>query len=828
MTQKLFLLILLPYTVCWGQSVLTTPIESTRSVQNSTAAASPDAETPNQAFRSGGEKTYTDGAGAKLPPFTTPNPAPSRIVGPLTTKSDFERFAEDGTGRRLPVYGRRLFDEVPTTFAPVERVPVPADYVLGPGDELLIRAWGKIDLDSRVTVDRNGQVYLPKLGTLNVAGLRYDQLEGYLHSAVSALFKDFELNVAMGQLRSIQIFVLGCARQPGSYTVGSLSTLVNALFASGGPSATGTMRHIQLRRGNRTLIEFDVYDLAQKGDKSHDVQLLPGDVIYIPHVGAQVAITGSVNEPGIYELKDEMTVAAALEGAGGLTSLAGAQRALLERIENRNARVVEEFPLDTQGMRRQLADGDLLRIFPLSPKFENAVMLRGSVAQPGRYAWKAGMHVSDLIPSQEFLVTRDFWNGQNELVPGSVDHAFRTERADQSINPRPDQFMNQRSEQSENPRPDQFMDQRPDQFGNQGIDRNTNEHPGQSISHSPNQYENPLTNQLVTARTSMIESVGKNSAEINWEYAVIERLDDQDLSTRLIPFRLASAINDPASGDNQLLKAGDVVTIFSRADLDLPMEKHASFIRVGGEVNAPGVYRVNPGETLRDVVVRAGGLTSHSYLYASRLTRVSTRHAQEEQLKKSSEQMQRELVSKYANAAPSTGQTANDQQAQLGMQQAALARLFAIQPTGQVVLQMKPEAASVSDIPDLPIEDQDAFYVPARLSTVQVTGAVYNANAFRHQAGRQLYAYLNDAGGPTRDADTKRIFVIRADGTVVSKQSRSAHLHGDFEKLRLFPGDAIVVPERFKAPGGIRGIQDFTQIISQSALTAAALGAVLP
>jgi protein involved in polysaccharide export with SLBB domain len=713
-----------------------------------------------------------------------------------------------------------LFDEVPTTFAPVEHVPVPADYVLGPGDELLIRVWGKIDLDSRVTVDRNGQVYLPKLGTLNVAGLRYDQLEGYLHSAVSALFKDFELNVAMGQLRSIQIFVLGCARRPGSYTVGSLSTLVNALFASGGPSATGTMRHIQLRRGNRTLIEFDVYDLAQKGDKSHDVQLLPGDVIYIPHVGAQVAITGSVNEPGIYELKDEMTVAAALEGAGGLTSLAGAQRALLERIENRSARVVEEFPLDTQGMQKPLSDGDLLRIFPLSPKFENAVTLRGNVAQPGRYVWKAGMRVSDLIPSREFLVTRDFWNGQNQLVPGSVDHAFRTERADQS--------MNQRSEQSENLHPDQFMDRRTDQFGNQGVDQYTNERPDQFGNLRTVKSENQTTEQFGNPRTLMIESVGKNSAEINWEYAVIERLDDQDLSTRLIPFRLASAIGDPESVDNQLLKAGDVVTIFSRTDLDLPMEKHASFIRVGGEVNAPGVYRVNPGETLRDAVVRAGGLTSHSYLYASRLTRVSTRHAQEEQLKKSSEQMQRELVSKYANATPSNGQTANDQQAQLGMQQAALARLFAIQPTGQVVLQMKPEAASVSDVPDLPVEDQDAFYVPARLSTVQVTGAVYNANAFRHQAGRQLYAYLNDAGGPTRDADTKRIFVIRADGTVVSKQSRSAHQHGDFEKLRLFPGDAIVVPERFKAPGGIRGIQDFTQIISQSALTAAALGAVLP
>ena len=306
----------------------------------------------------------------------------------------------------------------------MEHVPVPADYVVGPGDELLIRAWGKIDLDSRVTVDRNGQVYLPKVGTLNVAGLRYDQLEKYLHSSISALFKDFELNVSLGQLRSIQIFVLGNARQPGAYTLGSLSTLVNALFASGGPSATGTMRRIQLRRGKGLLTEFDIYDLALKGDKSHDVQLLPGDVIYIPPIGAQIAVTGSVNEPGIYEMKDDATVATALEGAGGLTSLAGSNRALLERIDNHSSRRVEEFPLDASGLQRSMKDGDLLRIFPLSPKIENAVTLRGNVAQPGRYVWKEGMRVADLIPSRDFLITRDHWNQQNELTPGRTDHQF--------------------------------------------------------------------------------------------------------------------------------------------------------------------------------------------------------------------------------------------------------------------------------------------------------------------------------------------------------------------------------------------------------------------
>jgi polysaccharide biosynthesis/export protein len=838
MTQKLFLFVLLSGMFCEGQSVLTTPTESTRSVPGSSNTPSTGAvSAPVRAPQQTGERTDNDGN--PFSPVRAPIPAPYRIVGPIRTKSDFERFAEDGTGHRLPVYGRRLFDEVPTTFAPVERVPVPADYVLGPGDELLIRAWGKIDLDSRVTVDRNGQVYLPRVGTLNVAGLRYEQLERYLHASISALFKDFELNVALGQLRSIQIFVLGSARQPGAYTVGSLSTLVDALFASGGPSATGSMRHIQLRRGNRLVAEFDMYDVVQKGDKSHDVPLLPGDVIYIPPIAAQIAISGNVNEPGIYELKGETTVAAALEGAGGLTSLAGAERVLLERIDSHSSRRVEEFALDASGLARLLQDGDLLRIFPLSPKFENAVTLRGNVAEPGRYVWKEGMRVADLIPSRDFLITRDFWNRQNQPAPRNADHPFGTQRAGQSGsqrteesgNRRMDQYRNQRRDESGNPRTGQFdnqpMDKFEDQSTDQPDDQRTNHLEDQPTDQADNQRDDMpgISDRSEKPRTTMIATVGQNNAEINWEYAVIERLDEHDLSTRLIPFRLVDAIDNRASADNQLLRAGDVVTIFSRADLDLPIERHASFVRVGGEVNAPGVYRVSPGETLRDVVKAAGGLTPHSYLYASLLTRLSTRHAQEEQLRQATEQMQRELVARYANATPTTGQTGSDQQAQLSLQQAALARLSTIKPTGRVVLELKPDAATVADIPDFSLEDGDTFYIPPRFSTVQVEGSVYNPNAFRHQPDKRLVAYLDDAGGATREADRKRMFVIHADGTVVSAQSRNGHSRG-FDKLRLLPGDAIVVPEKLRVSSKMNEFLQVTQFMSQTALTAAALSVI--
>lgn len=827
MIKRLLFLFLCSATLCTGQSELITPDAAVRQQRQANEAQVPDqVQVPVlNAPASNGFTPYTTIAPPEGVP-TLPMGA-TRVVGPLSTRSEFEQYAEDATGRRLSVYGRQLFDQVPTTFAPVENVPVPADYVLGPGDQLLIRAWGKIELNSRVTVDRNGQINLPRVGTLTVAGLRYAQIDSYLRSAIGALFKDFELNVSLGQLRTIQIFVLGNARQPGAYTVSALSTLVDALFTSGGPSATGTMRSIQLRRDGKTVSDFDLYDLIAKGDKSRDARLLPGDILFIPPVGAQIAISGDVNQPGIYELKGDTTIAAVLANAGGLTSLASAERAVLERIENHSSRMVEEFALDDVGRQKLLSDGDLLRVFPLSPKFRNAVTLRGNVAEPGLYPWKEGMRVSDLIPSRDALITRNYWNQQNHLVRPIPERAFASRPAGTVESKQDDAFGNDQTDINRDRRFDAFGNPRNGAFGGQdaGFFESTNVLRSEDRSTDLADGSTRAT-QGAEATSQAVTSVGRNSAEINWEYALIERLDEHDLSTRLIPFRLASAIDSPASADNQILKAGDVVTIFSRADLELPMEKHATFVRIGGEVNAPGVYRVNPGETLRDVVEKAGGLTSHSYLYASVFTRASTRKAQEAELKQSTEQMQRELVTKYANATPQAGQSGTDQQAQLAMQQSALARLSAIKPTGRVVLSMKPEAENVGDIPAFPLEDGDTFYVPPRLSTVQVAGAVYNANAFRYQQGGRLVSYLNDAGGPTRDADAKRMFVIRADGTVISRQSRNLHSHGKYENLKLLPGDSIVVPEKLRVSSKTAEFLQWTQFTSQLALTAAALNVI--
>jgi len=292
----------------------------------------------------------------------------------------------------------------------------------------------------------------------------------------------------------------------------------------------------------------------------------------------------------------------------------------------------------------------------------------------------------------------------------------------------------------------------------------------------------------------------------------------------VIPFNLGNAIANPASPDNQVLKVGDVITIFSRRDLPLPLGKHATFVRIGGEVNAPGVYRVEPDETLQNVVARAGGLTPHSYLYAAQLNRVSTRQAEVDQLRVSIAQMQRELISRYVSASPLSTASSTDQQTQFTMQQTAIAQLSAVQPTGRIILGIKPTASTVADIPKIPLEDGDTFYVPPRLSTIQVTGSVYNENAFRYQPGKHLSAYLADAGGPNRQADTKRIFLVRADGTVVSRQNHGMFWREDFENATLLPGDAIIVPTKMRSPNGFMEQLPFiSQILSEGALTAAVI-----
>lgn len=690
------------------------------------------------------------GAAAGHAPVPAAPPAGSSVVSGGSAApqeaSDFQSFVFASTGKMLPLYGHNLFVDVPGTFSPLDNVPVTPDYLIGPGDELMVRGWGQVDFDLSLTVDRNGAIYLPKVGSVNVSGIRYQALHGYLKNTISRVFRNFELNVSLGKLRSIQVFVVGQAKRPGAYTVSSLSTLVNTLFASGGPSLKGSLRHIQVKRNGVVASELDMYDFLLKGDKSHDIPLSPGDVIYIPPVGQLSAIAGSVNNPGIYELKNgKATLAELIAMAGGLTTTAVGDKVRVERIADRKMRRVEEFTLNEAGMRRLLKDGDVVQVEVISGQFDNAVTLRGNVANPGRYPWREGMRVKDLIPDMDALVVPEYWAMQNRISGVNIgsEKRLRTE-------------------------------------------------------------------------------IKRNENEINWDYALIERLNKDDLDTALIPFNLGKALAGKDAESNLPLQRGDVVTIFSKEDIQVPVSKRSVYVRLEGEFNQAGIYQVKPGETLRQLVARAGGLTPNAYLTAAEFNRESVRASQQKKLEDMADRMAEDIERNFA--AKSQSALSKDDveaaRAQATGQRSLLERMRMVKATGRIVLDMSGEKKQPQAIPDLVLEDGDRFFVPQQVSTVSVMGMVYNENAFMYQKGKRVSDYLAQAGGPTGDADESHIYILRADGSVLSTHGS---IFGGLSGQAMMPGDTLVVPEQLDKFSLTRELKDWGQIFYQFALGVGAI-----
>jgi protein involved in polysaccharide export with SLBB domain len=738
---------------------------------------------------------------------------------PLT---EFQKFVLSTTGQILPVYGANLFGSVPSTFAPLDLAPVPSDYVIGPGDVLRIRVWGQVSFQTNLRVDRSGEVFLPQVGPVHVAGLPFSDLEEHLRDAIGRVYHNFNLTVDLGQIRAIQVYVAGEARRPGVYTVSSLSTLVDALFASGGPSVQGSMRRIQLRRGGAIVTEFDLYGLLVHGDKSKDVKLESGDVIFIPPSGPQAAVTGSVRNPAIYELRADESLAGLLANAGGVSSVAAEARISIERIENHSGRRAMEVAYDDTGLATLPVDGDLVRVYSMTPNYRDTVTLRGNTTNPGRFAWHPGMRISDLIPDKESLITRDYWWRRTQLglptpefeqVPGIDNLRQPTEQQQGQIGIPQGQPGNQQT-------------QAWNQQGQTGLQQNQSLTAQQRASNS----------SLAAAQTSSTSrslppaertEIQPPAPEIDWDYAVIERLDVGTLKTVLLPFDLGKLVLQHDPSQDLELEAGDVVSIFSEADIRVPLAHQTKIVTLDGEFAHAGAYTVQPGETLRDLVERAGGLTPNAYLYGSEFTRESTRALQQaridEYVQSLDMQIQRGNLAMISSSVSSPQDLVSAASAR-NSEQDLLASLRQIRATGRIVLTFSPEAGAASSIPNIPMEDGDRFVVPPLPATVNVVGAVYDQNSFLYAPGKKAGAYLQLAGGSNRDADSKHEFIIRADGEVVSRAKvETLWGVGEFNNLRINPGDTVIVPEKSLRPSALRGVIDWSQVFSQFALGAAAV-----
>jgi protein involved in polysaccharide export with SLBB domain len=298
------------------------------------------------------------------------NPQAALRTGkPPAVPSQFQRFVQESTGKLLPNFGAQLFEN-PLAYSADAAAPAPGEYVLGPGDEVRIQIWGAVDYAGNQTLDRNGQISLPKVGVINLNGVQVKDLDATLRKQVTTVFTNVTVNASLGKLRGITVYVVGQAQQPGTYNLNSLSTLVNAIFASGGPTANGSMRNIRLMRGGKTVTKLDLYAFIVKGDKSDDAQLQPGDVIMIPPVGPRIALTGATDHAAIYEVKARTTIFDVLSWVGGVPAMANKDKAQIESIglEAKGTRQVASFELTEQGMNRTLRDGDVITLLPMSPE----------------------------------------------------------------------------------------------------------------------------------------------------------------------------------------------------------------------------------------------------------------------------------------------------------------------------------------------------------------------------------------------------------------------------------------------------------------------------
>ena len=758
-------------------------------------------------------------------PAANPSQIPRRDV-PLRAETEFQQLVADSVGRVLPLFGQSLFVQPPSTFAPMDRLQVPADYIIGPGDELQVRIWGQVEADLRLVVDRAGQIYIPQVGPVTVAGIHYGDLEQHLKAEISRVFRNFSVVAGLGRLRSIQVLVVGDARYPGTYTISSLSTLVNAIFASGGPSPQGSLRHIEVRREGTVVADFDFYDLLVKGDNSKDVRLQPGDVLFISHAGPLVAIAGSVNTPSIYEMKDNSTLNDLLDVAGGLTNVADSQKITVDRIADQSRKTLA-FPLDASSRTVPLKDGDIVRVYSIVPRFEDTVTLRGNVSNPGRYPWHPGMRVRDLIPDAQALLTREYWRDRAAISTGrATEYPVRGQLAGSSA---------RQSGSGSNAAPPNSAlpghvsgPEEAAAYKSHSADSSVAvvpaEQNGTANAETPPREtanDHPNTPQQVA------DDVRRYAPEINWDYAIIQRVNPDDLSSKLIWMSPRKAILERDEASNLELHAGDIITIFSQRDISVPQNSRSQYVIVEGEVMRPGVYKLENNETLRSVLQRAGGLSPNSYIYGTQLTRESARIKEQKSLDELARTM--EVQIRQSAVAVAASSHAGELPQMMGAQEAIIAQLHNARASGRVALPVRPQDRELTDFPDIRMEDNDRVLIPHVPSTVSVVGNVYNPGSFIFQRRNTVENYLDLAGKGKPQSDLGHAFIVRANGVVVAANNVNGVFVGTkFDRLRLYPGDQIVVPYKLPTGAFTRALRDWTQIASQLAVTGAVIATVLP
>ena len=710
-------------------------------------------------------------------------------------------------------FGYELFREAQRRFqTSLADVPVPADYVIGPGDTINVQLFGNENMEYFLPVSREGTISFPEIGPLNVSGLSFEAMRALITERVQQQMIGVQASITLGELRSIQVFVLGDVMRPGSYTVAGLAAVSNALFASGGIRPIGSLRNIALRRNGATVTTLDLYDLLLRGDTRSDVRLQSGDAIFVPPIGPAVTVHGEVRRPAIYEVRNEQTVADILALAGGLNANANRSRVKLERVVPNRGTTVQDLDLATNEARTVVQDGDVLRVQPNLEQLENSVRLAGNVFQPGLSQWFEGMRLRDLVPSPELvkrmtdlnyvLIRREVApNVDIEILSADLQRAWEqpASAANVPLRPRDTVYVFSVEEGRQDvvtvlideleaqaapntPLPIARIGGQVRAQGSYPLE------PGMRIS------------DLLRAGGGMSESAYATDAELT-RYEVI---DGEYRETELVTVNLAGLLRGDASADVEL-RPYDFLSI-----KEVSRWRGEESVTLGGEVTFPGTYPIRRGETLSSVLERAGGLTDLAFAEGSVFTRVELRERERRQIDVLASRIERDL----AALSVTDPQSANT----LSTGQALISQLRSAVPTGRWAIRLDEIVAGRVEA-DIVLKDGDVLMVPDQRQEVTVLGEVQYATSHVFDRALSRDDYINRSGGLSQRADKRRIYVVRANGEVLADSGGAWFRRDAGGDIR--PGDSIVVPLDVDQP--LVRWSSITQIIYNLALGAAAV-----
>lgn len=788
------------------------------------------------------------------------------VVEPVDAISDEERERarqeqdnneeQDRKNGGLKPYGYDLFVGSPTTFAPVTEIPIPNNYTLGPGDVLRVQLWGKENQQLELPVSRDGTVSFPQSGPQAVAGLTFDQATQQIKKRVSEQYIGVQASVSLGELRSMRVFVLGEARNAGSYTVSSLSTITNALYVSGGIKRTGSLRKIQHKRDGKLVGELDLYDLLLAGDTSDDNRLQPGDVIFIPPVGDRVGIDGEVYRPALYELKNSTNLQELVNMAGGLTPQAYPQLVRIERNNDDFLRIVAEANLTTsKGKQATVKPGDRIEVASISDITGQYVEVKGAATRPGRYAWVPGMRVSSVIRSLDNDLLKeadkryaaivrtdpdtdtvsvinlrlrealDNPGGENDILLREKDQfLIFADEGKVSAKSRDQNEIEGEGSASNNGlgtklKEDEQLDYR--KFSREALLAPVLQRlkaqakpgsPQQTIwvtgpVRYPGEYPLPASRQVADA--IYVAGGLKDSASLYTAELARFGIDEEGTGkTKVQNLDLKAVMEGDVSVS---LKSRDRLLIKS-----IPEFAQAKTIELKGEVRYPGQYTVRNGETLREVVQRAGGLTDNAFPEGAIFTREKLRQLEAQRLREAEERLQGDLVGVQLEGDDFGGQNAERTQ----QVQDLLEEVQDSRPVGRMVIDLAAVVDSETYQP-IRLQDGDTLTVPTIPQAVSVFGEVQFPTSHLHTEGLTVDDYLERSGGPTRQADEERVYVVKADGSVMLPE-KSRWFGGRSQQLAR--GDTIIVPIDVDRLNQLELWSNVSQIVYQMALGAAAVG----